>query len=78
MGKGLGSKQVALSALGDDPDLVVQHLEEPALDNEAPAPRAPKPELAGAEHRHHRGVTGENPHLSIVRRRDDGIGFTLK
>jgi hypothetical protein len=66
-------------ALRDDSHLIIDDLEKPALDLEAVRPRiAPNAQRAATEEGHHRGVTGEDTDLPIVRGSHQRVRFSLE
>ena len=62
----------------DDPNLVVQYLHEAAADVESRASCSAKPQRTVSQQRHQWCVTGQYADLSVVRRRDDRIRFSLE
>src|SRR5262252_2295251 len=65
-------------SLRDDTHRIVDDLQESAVDVEPLTARlCPNPEHALAQEGHHRGVSGKNANLAVVRRDDDGIRRAL-
>ncbi len=64
---------------GDHSYPVVHDLQKPATDMKpVTRPALPHDEHAFAEQRHERGVARQDADLAVERRRDDGVGLTVK
>src|SRR5438552_13771261 len=64
--------------LGDDADLVVQHLHEAAAHSETATGGPTQSQLTLTEQRHQRRVTGEDSNLTVVRGGYYGIRLALE
>ena len=64
--------------LRDDPNLIVDHLQEAALHLEPLTSARAEAQLALAQQRHHGRVTREDADLAVERGGDDGLGGALE
>src|SRR5689334_25443743 len=64
--------------LGDYANLVVEDLHEAAAHAKSAATPRPEPQLAVAEERHQRSMTGEYSHLAVIRGSDDRIALPFE